>query len=397
MWSLSHVSIVNYKSIHELSFSVQAKSSLSIQGSNGAGKSNIIEAIAFGLAAPLSALRCQTLADLCGAHSPAGTQVAVQLKFTEGKKGKKLTVGSSAINNGSQRIYTVDAKTVTKHSFIQTLTDTLGFSTTDSFSWFLSQRAVDAVVTASATKLFETLTFLAKTDVLLNAQKDAERQLLKFEKVFLAVSASVASLEQEVEARKQKLASITDEVAIAGQIAAAEATEAQAEAAHAAAVRHAELTRARGLLAACEALRGRERALAAALAPRASTSAAAAAAAAEDGEEALAEACQRTRAQLAREEAQWRQALDACADHDEQHGRLEAALRERRARSDAEENTRVELVSALIPQLVARITALTEIAGVPGADSFFSGAAVLAAKQKQLCQVRPFRHARSWK
>ena len=138
-WSLSHVEIENFKAIGDASLKVEPGFTV-ITGPNGCGKSCFLESIGFGLGASSAELRVSTLAELCG-HDRPGQQVRVILKFTNGRT--VMSVGSAVVDR--TRLYLVGNAKVTKIKFIQTLTETLGFSK-DSISWNISQRAVQDIV-----------------------------------------------------------------------------------------------------------------------------------------------------------------------------------------------------------------------------------------------------------
>ena len=87
----------------------------------------------------------------------------------------------------------------------------MGFSK-DPNAWYLSQRAVDAIVKATPQKMVETLCFLAGTDLVLGAQEEASKLMVKFQTNLQAVSKVIATLEQEVTEATKRL-SVFDESA----------------------------------------------------------------------------------------------------------------------------------------------------------------------------------------
>ena len=109
-YRLVQLQIENFKSIKTAVIKINAGMTC-ITGANGVGKSNILEAIAFGLGAPLTSLRSQTLSDLAHA-TDSKMQIVVQLTFNQTKDVK--IIGSSIING--QRIYHINEnkKLVTK-------------------------------------------------------------------------------------------------------------------------------------------------------------------------------------------------------------------------------------------------------------------------------------------
>lgn len=138
-WLLTSVVIENFKAIDSATIMIKPGFTI-IAGPNGSGKSCFLESIGFGLGASLTELRVSNLAELCGKDRP-GHRVRVELKFVRGSN--TIIVGSSVAEG--ERHYLIANAKVTKLKFIQTITESLGFSK-DSISWSVSQRAVQEIV-----------------------------------------------------------------------------------------------------------------------------------------------------------------------------------------------------------------------------------------------------------
>lgn len=138
-WLLTTVVIENFKAIDSATIMIKPGFTI-IAGPNGSGKSCFLESIGFGLGASLTELRVSNLAELCGKDRP-GHRVRVELKFV---RGSNVIIVGSSVADGERHYLIANAK-VTKLKFIQTITESLGFSK-DSISWSVSQRAVQEIV-----------------------------------------------------------------------------------------------------------------------------------------------------------------------------------------------------------------------------------------------------------
>ena len=138
-WLLNLIIVENFKAIDNATLMIKPGFTI-IAGPNGSGKSCFLESIGFGLGASLTELRVSNLAELCGKDRP-GHRVKVELKFIRGSNS--IIIGSS-ISDGERHYLIANAK-VTKLKFVQTISETLGFSK-DSISWSVSQRAVQEIV-----------------------------------------------------------------------------------------------------------------------------------------------------------------------------------------------------------------------------------------------------------
>lgn len=138
-WLLTSVVIENFKAIDSATIMIKPGFTI-IAGPNGSGKSCFLESIGFGLGSSLTELRVSNLAELCGKDRP-GHRVRVELKFI---RGSNVIIVGSSVADGERHYLIANAK-VTKLKFIQTITESLGFSK-DSISWSVSQRAVQEIV-----------------------------------------------------------------------------------------------------------------------------------------------------------------------------------------------------------------------------------------------------------
>ena len=138
-WLLSLVIVENFKAIDSATIRIKPGFTI-IAGPNGCGKSCFLESIGFGLGASLRELRVSNLSELCG-KDRLGHRVRVELRFIRGSNS--MIVGSSIADG--ERQYLVANVKVAKFKFVQTMTETLGFSK-DSISWSVSQRAVQEIV-----------------------------------------------------------------------------------------------------------------------------------------------------------------------------------------------------------------------------------------------------------
>ena len=138
-WLLNSIVVENFKAIDSATLKLKPGFTI-IAGPNGCGKSCFLESIGFGLGASLSELRVSNLTELSG-KDRQGHRVRVELKFHRGSDS--MIVGSSIADG--ERHYLIANVKVTKLKFVQTITETLGFSK-DSISWSVSQRAVQEIV-----------------------------------------------------------------------------------------------------------------------------------------------------------------------------------------------------------------------------------------------------------
>jgi chromosome segregation ATPase len=154
-WKLKRVIIENFKSINNADVSIEGGFT-SIFGPNGSGKSCFLEAIVFALGASLNNMRVESINQIKStafitslkrkADSSDNSKVTVTLFFNKDNTTKEIS--NSIV--GNQRLHCIDKKKYGRGIFLEMVSDIFGFPRGDSFSYYISQRAVQAITQASA-------------------------------------------------------------------------------------------------------------------------------------------------------------------------------------------------------------------------------------------------------
>jgi chromosome segregation ATPase len=157
-----------------------------ITGENGAGKSNLIDAVSFALGESVPNLRVKNVTEL--AFNP-NSKIEVELQFDyqeSNLKGKKsrTRVGSTIVD--SVRYYLINGVRFPKHRFDET-TNELGLSVGGQAVWRITQCEIDKKVALSPAELYDAICTVSGTKQFNQRREDAQKQIIACKRTLLLV------------------------------------------------------------------------------------------------------------------------------------------------------------------------------------------------------------------
>ena len=202
-WKLKRVIIENFKSINNADVSIN-QGFTSIFGPNGSGKSCFLEAIVFALGASLNNMRVESINQIKStafltslkrkADSSDNSKVTVTLFFNKDNTTKEIS--NSIV--GNQRLHCIDKKKYGRGIFLEMVSDIFGFPRGDSFSYYISQRAVQAITQSSPKNLFQTISFSAGTHAIIEVRDTALKKLTDYEQQLKQIEENISELDADI-------------------------------------------------------------------------------------------------------------------------------------------------------------------------------------------------------
>jgi len=128
-------------------------------------------------------------------------KVSVILYFTNTNTNTIKEISNSIIDN--QRIYSIDKKKYGRAIFIEIISDIIGFPRGDSFSYYISQRAVQSITQSTPKNLFQTISFSAGTHSIIEVRDNAIKKLIEYEKQLTQISKNIKELDKEINIDQQ--------------------------------------------------------------------------------------------------------------------------------------------------------------------------------------------------
>lgn len=211
---LRSIKLENFKSFRDATEISIGDGFNCISGENGAGKSNLLDAVSFALGEGPSNLRVKSLADLLSMPNRK-LEVEVLLSINNavnddeddeshhGKSHHRKKV-STLINRriGSLivdgvRYYLVDGVRQPKHRFDEQISK-LGLHVGGQAVWRITQCEIDRKVSMSPAEMYDALSQVSGTKLFNERRRDALNQLKTCKKSLVEVKRSVQQLDSEV-------------------------------------------------------------------------------------------------------------------------------------------------------------------------------------------------------
>ena len=194
---ITSVSVENFKSFRDKDvIPLPARGFLCIAGANGAGKSNLLDAVCFALGAPPILLRAKKLSDLV--HSPK-IRTLVELTIVQ-DSGEKVRAASIVVEGS--RFYLWNGSRTPKNRFDEILNG-LGLSLGNSGTvviWRMTQSDNRAELSAPA--LFECLCHVSGAKLFEKKFADAQKRIVEAKASLVKVQGGLNSLRSQIEKEK---------------------------------------------------------------------------------------------------------------------------------------------------------------------------------------------------